>query len=158
MEISPPRRRPPEVSIPRRKAPSTCLRRLHAFLGPRSRCIYRRMCPTSMIGTYFTVYGGIISIEHYRAGETITSPRRVAHGYPGATWPAISNGQAARAGIRAQLCIHIYIDTYINIFVYAYTRILYIKTFIHPSECAPALIYSCSASKLQRHETRTFIL
>lgn len=40
-----------------------------------------------------------------------------------------------------------------NIFIYAYL----VKTFISTSECVPALIYLCSASKLQRHKTHTFI-
>lgn len=70
--------------------------------------IPRRMCSASMIGTYFTVYGGIISIEHYRAGETITSPRIVAHGYPGATWPAIRNSRVARSRVHVS-CVYTYI-------------------------------------------------
>jgi len=76
------------------------------------------MCPTSMIGTYFTVYGGIISIEHYRAGETITSPRRVAYGYPEATWSAISNGQVARARIGAIVCLCVCVCVYIYKYIH----------------------------------------
>lgn len=97
---------------------------------------------------WYVFHGGIISIEHYRAGETITSPRRVAYGCPGGK---LVNDQEA--------CAHAYTCTQ-----YAgrrCTRVMHrgstggghkTRMFI---SCRVALRYVCTRGAPTAHVTRT---